>query len=101
MKLSERLTLLKAGYSRDEINAMIDEDAKIAEEAPEQPEAAPEDSAMLKVMSALANEVKDLKTAVYKQNIANTEQISDKGVQQKAEDILASLLNPPEDRKEK
>lgn len=97
MKLSERLTLLKAGYSREEINAMIDEDAKAAEEAPV-PEAVPEDSAMLKVMSALANEVKDLKTAMYKQNIANTE--SDKGVQQKAEDILASLLNPPEDRKE-
>lgn len=97
MKLSERLTLLKAGYSREEINAMIDEDAKVAEEAPV-PEAVPEDSAMLKVMSALANEVKDLKTAMYKQNIANTE--SDKGVQQKAEDILASLLNPPEDRKE-
>lgn len=98
MKLSERLTLLKAGYSREEINAMIDEDAKVSEEAPV-PEAVPEDSAMLKVMSALANEVKDLKTAMYKQNIANTE--SDKGVQQKAEDILASLLNPPEDRKEK
>ena len=98
MKLSERLTLLKAGYSREEINAMIDEDAKVAEESPV-PEAVPEDSAMLKVMSALANEVKDLKTAMYKQNIANTE--SDKGVQQKAEDILASLLNPPEDRKEK
>lgn len=98
MKLSERLTLLKAGYSREEINAMIDEDAKVAEEAPV-PEAVPEDSAMLKVMSALANEVKDLKNAMYKQNIANTE--SDKGVQQKAEDILASLLNPPEDRKEK
>ena len=100
MKLSERLTLLKAGYSRDEINAMIDEDAKIAEEAPEQKEAVPEDSAMLKVMSALANEVKDLKTAVYKQNIANTEQISDKGVQQRAEDILASLLNPPQQKGE-
>lgn len=98
MKLSERLTLLKAGYSREEINAMIDEDAKIAEEATEQ-ETVPEDSAMLKVMSALANEVKDLKTAMYKQNIANTEQISDKGVQQRAEDILASLLNPPEKQK--
>lgn len=98
MKLSERLTLLKAGYSREEINAMIDEDAKIAE-APV-PEDVPEDSAMLKVMSALANEVKDLKTAMYKQNIANTE--SDKGVQQTAEDILASLLNPPiEDERRK
>lgn len=97
MKLSERLTLLKAGYSRDEINAMIDEDAKIAEEAPEQKEAVPEDSAMLKVMSALANEVKDLKNAMYKENIAKTE--SGKGVQQSAEEILASLMNPPEKQK--
>jgi len=28
MKLSERLALLRAGYSKEEINAMIDEDAK-------------------------------------------------------------------------
>lgn len=95
MKLSERLVLLRAGYSKDEINAMIEDDAK---ESKETPKDAPEDNGagdMLKVMAALANEVKDLKTAMYKKNIADSE--GNKGGQLKAEDILASLINPPED----
>ena len=97
MKLSERLALLRAGYSKDEINAMIEDDAKESKEAPKE---APEDNGngdMMKVMAALANEVKDLKTAMYKKNIAETE--SSSGGQLKAEDILATLLNPPEDKK--
>ncbi|MBR2390366.1 MAG: hypothetical protein IKA94_06175 [Mogibacterium sp.] len=97
MKLSERLALLKAGYSKDEINAMIEDDAK---EAKETPKDAPEDNGagdMMKVMAALANEVKDLKTAMYKKNIAESE--GNKGGQLTAEDILASLINPPEDKK--
>ena len=97
MKLSERLALLKAGYSKDEINAMIEDDAK---ESKETPKDAPEDNGagdMMKVMAALANEVKDLKTAMYKKNIADSE--GNKGGQLKAEDILASLINPPEDKK--
>ena len=97
MKLSERLALLKAGYSKDEINAMIEDDAK---EAKETPKDAPEDNGagdMMKVMAALANEVKDLKTAMYKKNIAESE--GNKGGQLTAEDILVSLINPPEDKK--
>lgn len=93
MKLSERLALLRAGYSKDEINAMIEEDAKV-EPAPEE-KPAEADQATLKVLSTLAAEVKDLKTAMYKKNIAETE--SSAGGQIKAEDILASLLNPPTD----
>ena len=39
MKLTERLALLKAGYTKDEINAMIDEDASAPAQdpAPEEP----------------------------------------------------------------
>ena len=95
MKLSERLALLRAGYSKDEINTMIEDDAKESKNAPKD---APEDNGagdMLKVMAALANEVKDLKTAMYKKNIAESE--GNKGGQLTAEDILASLINPPED----
>ena len=97
MKLSERLALLRAGYSKDEINAMIEDDAKESKETPRE---APEDNGagdMLKVMAALAGEVKDLKTAMYKKNIADSE--GNKVGQLKAEDILASLINPPEDTK--
>lgn len=97
MKLSERLALLRAGYSKDEINTMIEDDANESKNAPKD---APEDNGagdMLKVMAALANEVKDLKTAMYKKNIAESE--GNKGGQLTAEDILASLINPPEDKK--
>lgn len=97
MKLSERLALLRAGYSKEEINAMIDEDAKVQPEEPEKPAEPSADQATMKVLATLANEVKDLKTAIYKENIAKTE--SNKGGQLKAEDILASLINPPEDTK--
>ena len=95
MKLTERLALLKAGYSKDEINAMIEDDAKESKETPKEEQGDNGAGDMLKVMAALANEVKDLKTAMYKKNIADSE--GNKGGQLKAEDILASLINPPED----
>lgn len=95
MKLSERLALLKAGYSKDEINAMIEDDAKESKETPKEEPGDNGAGDMLKVMAALANEVKDLKTAMYKKNIADSE--GNKGGQLKAEDILASLINPPKD----
>ena len=100
MKLSERLALLRAGYSKEEINAMIDEDAKVQPEAPEKPAEPSADQATMKVLATLANEVKDLKTAVYAKNIAASE--VQKAGSPTAEDILASLINPPtDDRKEK
>ena len=93
MKIAERLALLKAGYSKDEINAMIDDDQKAAEAVPE---AVPEDDRSqdyMKVISALAGEVKDLKEAVYKENIKKTEgQIVP---EKSAEDILAELFSAP------
>jgi len=99
MKLSERLALLKAGYSKDEINTLIEDDAEEAKKTPAEPENTGADD-MMKVMAALANEVKDLKTAVYAKNIAASE--VQKAGSPTAEDILASLINPPtDDRKEK
>lgn len=99
MKLSERLALLRAGYSKEEINTMIDEDAKAQPEEPEKLAEPSADQATMKVLATLANEVKELKTAMYKKNIADSE--GNKGGQLKAEDILASLLNPPEEDKKK
>jgi hypothetical protein len=79
MKLSERLALLRAGYSKEEINAMIDEDAKAQPEEPEKLAEPSADQATMKVLATLANEVKDLKTAMYKKNIAETESSSGGG----------------------
>lgn len=97
MKLSERFALLKAGYSKEEINAMIEEDTKDQPGAQDPPADPPADQGTLQVLAALANEVKELKTAMYKKNIAESE--GNKGGQLKAEDILASLINPPEEKK--
>lgn len=93
MKISERLALLKAGYSKDEINAMIDEDtAKIKEEPAQEEKPQPVDDYM-NVIKALASEVKDLKEAVYSSNIDNTEIKT--ASTKSAEDILAELFSVP------
>ena len=93
MKISERIALIKAGYSKEEINSMIDEDVKASEE-PKEPETVNNDNNdYMKVLSVLANEVKDLKEAVYSSNISNTN-IDNSNKVIKAEDILGSLINP-------
>lgn len=93
MKISERLALLKAGYTKAEINSMIDEDAKVTE-LPAEENAPAQDEGVMKVLNAMASEIKDLKSAMYKENIANS--TVQTGGQLKAEDVLASLINPPE-----
>lgn len=91
MRINERLALLKAGYSKDEINAMIDDDMKQVEV--KEPEENPVKDDYMKVISALANEVKDLKEAVYTKNISETEVKAN--VSKSAEDILAELFSAP------
>lgn len=92
MKLNERLALLKAGYSKDEIAAMIEED-KAVDPAPVQEEASAPVNDYMSVISALASEVKDLKEAVYSKNVQQTEVQAQPEV--RPEDILASLYSPP------
>ena len=92
MKISERLALLKAGYSKDEINAMIDDDAAKIEEPAQEEKLQPVDDYM-NVIKALASEVKDLKEAVYSSNIDKTEIKT--ASTKSAEDILAELFSAP------
>lgn len=91
MKLSERITLLKAGYSKEDINNMIEED-KASEAAPAEEPKPAESNDYMKVLSVLANEVKDLKEAVYSSNITSSSVEGNKVI--KAEDILGALINP-------
>lgn len=91
MKLSERITLLKAGYSKEDINNMIEED-KASEVTPAEDPKPEDNNDYMKVLSVLANEVKDLKEAVYSSNISKTDIKGDNVI--KAEDILGSLINP-------
>lgn len=94
MKISERLALIKAGYSKEEISSMLDEDKAKPEELEEQPKAEPVEDYM-NVIKALASEVKDLKEAVYSENIRKTE-ISSASSTKSAEDILAELFSAPQ-----
>lgn len=92
MLIKERLALLKAGYSKEEINAMIDDDQAKNDEPVQDEKSAPIDDYM-NVIKALAGEVKDLKEAVYTQNIDKTEIRS--ASTKSAEDILAELFSAP------
>lgn len=95
MKISERLALLKAGYSKAEINEMIEAEAASVTSPEEQAsQVLQQDDGVMAVLNKLATEVKDMKTAIHKENIANTEMKT--GGSLTAEEILASLINPPE-----
>lgn len=95
MKLSERITLIKAGYSKDEIDQIIvDQNAEPAQDpAPEQNQ--PEPAAdYMKVLQVLADEVKGLKASVQAANIKNSD-IDTGANAPSAESILASLFEEP------
>ena len=92
MKLSERIALLKAGYDKNEIAAMIEED-KAVDPEPEKKEPSAPVNDYMKVISALVSEVKDLKEAVYTDNVNKTE--VREPAQKSAEEILTELFAPP------
>lgn len=92
MKIKERLALIKAGYSKEEINSMIDEESVNEAPVEESEEKSPVEDYM-KVIKALANEVKDLKEAVQTENINRTEIKT--ATSKSAEDILAELFSKP------
>lgn len=98
MKLNERLSLLKAGYTKDEINALIEEDKA---DAPEQE--AVQNSGELKVddfvnvVKSLADEVRGMKKAMQTENIENTKIGSE---QDSVDRILQSIINPIDKKEE-
>ena len=99
MKISERLALLKAGYTKEEINALIDEEMQTPAdpEVKSEPEQKADD--FVKVITALADEVKGLKKAMQTENIENTKMGADS--QMDAVDrILQSVINPVDKREE-
>ena len=102
MNIKERLTLLKAGYSKEEINAMID-DEKSSDQPAEQPaedKTAANVADFMSVVSALAEEVKGMKKAMQNDNLKKTEIEGQKTMQDQVNDILQSIINPVEEKKE-
>lgn len=97
MTIKERLALLKAGYTKDEINSMIDDEKKVPDEEPKAEETKATD--FMNVITALADEVKGLKKAVQTENIENTKMGTDTGIDE-IDKILSSVINPNTTKKE-
>lgn len=92
MKISDRLNLLKAGYSRQEIDAMIEaEDTAPEVNAPDQlasdPVANPQDN------TAVLNAIDELTKAIQASNILNSSRTSAPQVTESVEDILSTIVN--------
>ena len=92
MKLTDRLNLLKAGYSRQEIEAMIEADDTAPDvNAPDatavDPVANPQDN------TAVLSAIDELTKAIQASNILNSSRASAPQVTESVEDILNTLVN--------
>ena len=92
MKISDRLNLLKAGYTRQEIDAMIEaEDTAPEVNAPAPSEgeqvANPQDN------TAVLTAIDELTKAIQASNILNSSRASAPQVKESVEDILNTIVN--------
>ena len=95
MKIIDRLAFLRAGYTKDEINKIIeDEKVESTEDTTANENKQGTDvNDFMSVITTLADEVKNLKKAVQKENIENTTMDTDTRVND-IDKILASVINP-------
>ena len=92
MKISDRLNLLKAGYTRQEIDAMLEaEDTAPDVDAPDMtavdPVANPQDN------TAVLTAIDELTKAIQASNILNSSRASAPQVTESVEDILNTIVN--------
>ena len=101
-KVKDIISLLDAGYSREEIAEMLQEPAEDlssedipAEEVPAEPEKAEEPAEPDKTseIEELKKEIQSLKSLIQKQNLKQA-RVEQPPVQESASDILARLVNP-------
>ena len=107
-KVEDILKLVDAGFNKEEINKLLGESLAAetvvtpAEEtpAPEQPaenvQTAPSEENS-EVMNRLALEVAELRKQIQKKNLSET--FTETPKQDRSQQILASLINPKEDKK--
>lgn len=107
MTYTEVLELIRAGYTKDEISAMMDSEKAPEKTNPEKtdpeptkPEPTPEpdaqketppESEAVKLAKALGLKLDSMLTAIQNANIANAEQ---SGNTMTADDVIASIINP-------
>ena len=110
MKVTEVIQLLKAGYTKSEIQDLMKEPAPAepagpaepADPAPEAPDPAPAPAAPSQTdqeISELRRLVDNLTKLVQQQNIRNSSMPAPKTPEKTAEDILASIINPIKEEK--
>lgn len=102
MTLEDRLLLIKAGYTKDEIEGMTGAPApepsvdpvpvESAPEQPTEPVPPPHEEKPGSSFDEVMLEIKKLKDAIAKQNIQD--RVRDLPTSETADDILASILNP-------
>lgn len=110
MKITEVIQLLKAGYTKSEIQDLMREPAPAEPEGPAEPlDPAPEapDPAAAPAAPSQTNQeivelrqlVDNLTKLVQQQNIRNSSLPAPKSPEQTAEDILATIINPIKEEK--
>ena len=87
MKVEEVIKLIDAGYSKDEIDKMLQPEPEPKPDPEPEPKPDPEPKAEPEIDPVL-KELQDLKKAVYAMNILNSAQPEQKSV----DDILAASL---------
>lgn len=116
MKLGDVITLLKAGYTKADIQELRAAETAPAEPeavnpvssataapeeapAPTTPEPAPAADAHAEEIAELRRLVDNLTKLVQHQNILNSSMPAPKSQEQTAEDILATIINPKKEDK--
>ena len=116
MTLKDRLALLRGGYSKKEIEALIEAEEKAKVEEVEEVKTEEVKTEEVKteevkteetknntfedVMKSLIDEVKDLKNTIYENNLKNVEIQNQVNLEDEAEKVLASLINPFKNKEE-
>ena len=113
MKKSEILELVRAGYTKSEIDAMEDQTPDVNQEenieaepvtdtqesAANQPAQPAADDGVKDQMAMLLKAVEQMSNRIISNNINQT--VTDGLPQRGVSDILAEVINPPRERKEK
>lgn len=101
MNYEDIILLVKAGYTRDQIAAMQIPKQEPPAPAPQEPPApapqetpapAPQPAGMAELTQLMVNEFSKLNAAITASNLAQAQQPK----QESVDDIIASIINPPQ-----
>ena len=101
MKITDRIALLKAGYTKEDINTMLEEERQALETEKAETDKEPElNNNYAEVLVTLANEVKTLKETMQATNRDSVDTLAPSHTVDDAMKILEGLINPQAINKE-